>query len=285
MSDHTRLVWLIGLLLLAGLACAQAGEIVSPEEATVQAEGSSRIVSGTGSSDLVTSGPQVGDEAELTGSLIVNLQAGPGGRIIGGKERGATVTGLEIADHEDEIWYRIETSTGEGWVREDKLLPLEGAGGEDTGLEVGDTVRLKGVGFLVNLLSEPGGRIVAGQERGTEVDILEITTHEGQTWYRIDAPTGEGWVSEENIEPLVTEADQQEENGDLGPGDSAYLTGVGFLVTFLSELGGRIVAGQERGTEVTILEVTTHEGETWYLIDAPTGQGWVPADNITTEAP
>jgi hypothetical protein len=285
MSDHTRFVWAISLLLLAGLACAQAGEILSSEEATAQAEGASNIVSGTGSSDLVTSGPQIGDEAELTGSFIINLQAEPGGRIIGGKERGATVTVLEIADFEDEIWYRIDTSTSEGWVRESSLVPIEGATGGAGGPAVGDTVLLKGVGFLVNLLSEPGGRIIAGQERGTEVDILEITTYEGQTWYRIDAPTGEGWVSEENIELPEPEAGEGAENTELGPGSSAYLTGIGFLVNFLSEPGGRIIAGQERGTEITIVEVTTHEGETWYLIDAPTGQGWVPAENVSTEAP
>lgn len=199
LSDHSGLIILIGSLLLASLACAQAGEILSPEEATAQAEGESSVLRGAGSSNLATSGPQVGDEVELTGNIIVNLQAEPGGRIVDGKERGATVTVLEIADYEDEIWYRIDTSTGEGWVREDNLQVLEETVSDDSGLTLGDTVWLKSVGFLVNFLSEPGGQIVAVQERGTEVTILEVTTHDGESWYLIDAPTGQGWVPADNI--------------------------------------------------------------------------------------
>ena len=42
---------------------------------------------------------------------------------------------------------------------------------------------------------------------------------------------------------------------------------------------------QEKGVQVEILNVTEYEGEKWYLIDAPTGEGWVPAENILTEAP
>ena len=288
MRDRTRLACMIGLLLLAGLACAQAGEILSPEEATAQAQESSSIVrGGSGSSDLVTFGPQVGEEAELTTGrgVIINLQSEPGGGIIGGESEGATVTVLEVADHEGEIWYRIDTTTGEGWVKEENLIRLEGASGSDGGARVGDTVMLTGVGFLVNFLSEPGGQIVAGQERGTEVEILEITTHEGETWYRIDAPTGEGWVSEQNIELPEAEEGEPAGGSEIGPGDTVYLTGVGFLVNLLSEPGGRIIAGQERGTEVTIVDFASVDGETWYLIDAPTGQGWIPAENVTTEAP
>jgi hypothetical protein len=46
-----------------------------------------------------------------------------------------------------------------------------------------------------------------------------------------------------------------------------------------------MIAGQERGVEVTIIEIAEHEGEWWYKIDAPTGEGWVPAENITADAP
>ena len=72
----------------------------------------------------------------------------------------------------------------------------------------------------------------------------------------------------------------------LQPGDTVYLTNKSLLVSLMSEPGGnRMIAGQERGVEVKIVQVANVEGVLWYLIDAPTGQGWVPEDNITTEAP
>ena len=70
------------------------------------------------------------------------------------------------------------------------------------------------------------------------------------------------------------------------PGDVVYLTNKSFMVSFMSEPGGnRMIAGQERGAKVTILQATTVDGVIWYFIDAPTGEGWVPEENITSEAP
>jgi hypothetical protein len=119
----------IGLLLLTNLACAQAGEILTPAEATARAEATQNLVRPT---------------------------ATPGA-------------------------FKEGSSAAEG-------------------PQVGDAVYLTGRGFLISLVSEPGAtRMIAGQERGVEVTIIEITEHEGELWYKIDAPTGEGWVPAENI--------------------------------------------------------------------------------------
>lgn len=70
----------------------------------------------------------------------------------------------------------------------------------ENSLELGTTVYLTGKGYLINLMDAPGSlRMIAGQERDTEVTIVESTTHEGEIWYRVSAPTGEGWVPEENV--------------------------------------------------------------------------------------
>jgi hypothetical protein len=199
-------IWAIGLLLLVSLACAQAGEILSPEEATARAQPTKRPT----------------------------------------------------------------------------RPPATAASTQEGAPQVGDTVRLTSQGFLVNILVEPGGRIIANQERGAEVTILEETQHEGETWYLIDAPTGEGWVQAEFLE--VKEGASTESGGPQ-VGDEVYLTATTFLINILVEPDGRIIANQERGAAVTILDVTEEEGETWYLIDAPTGEGWVKAENITTEEP
>ena len=69
-------------------------------------------------------------------------------------------------------------------------------------------------------------------------------------------------------------------------GDTVTLVGTGYLVTLVNAPGAtRMQAVQERGVEVVILDVADHEGESWYMIDAPTGEGWVKAENISTEAP
>jgi len=68
------------------------------------------------------------------------------------------------------------------------------------GFQIGDTVYLTSRSFLVSLMDAPGSRrMIAGQERGVRVEILQATVVDGVLWYFIDAPTGEGWVPEENI--------------------------------------------------------------------------------------
>lgn len=69
-------------------------------------------------------------------------------------------------------------------------------------------------------------------------------------------------------------------------GDVVYLTNKSFLVSLMDAPGSnKMIAGQERGVQVEILQATTVDGVLWYFIEAPTGQGWVPEDNITNEAP
>ncbi|HSM58324.1 MAG TPA: GW dipeptide domain-containing protein [Candidatus Sulfomarinibacteraceae bacterium] len=210
-------LWLISLLALAALACAQAGEVLTPEEATERAR--------------------------------------------------------SPAANED---------------------TAEGIGGD---FGVGDTATLTGRSFLVNLLDAPAGRITAGQERGVQVTIQQIVEEEGELWYRVEAPGGRGWVRVDNLEPPEieeavegeeTEVDGDEETAvDIAAGDTAYLIGNRFIVDYYDRPGpgGRIISGQQRGAEVTVVEVSQADGETWYLIDSAAGQGWVPAENLTTEAP
>jgi hypothetical protein len=212
--ERVAFLWFISLLLLAGLACAQAGEVLSPEEATARVQGA------------------------------------------------------------------IEADT-----RTDV----------ESDIAIGDVATLTGSSFLVNIFSEPGGRIIAGQERGARVSVVRVVERDGDVWYQIEAPAGNGWVSARSLEPLPAEEAEDEEAGeeteaaagdaDIVAGDEVYLTAVGFLADIYDQPGGRLIANQERGAQVTVLSVTEEGGVTWYQIDAPTGQGWVPEENITTEPP
>lgn len=210
------LLWLILLLIFTGLACAQAGEILTPAEATERATGA---LPGSDREGSTAGNFQVGDRAALTGrSFLVNIMDAPGGRIAAGQERGVEVGILQATEHEGEIWYQIQAPTGTGWVSADNVEPVEGGEEEETagegatedsegeeaaptGISAGDTVYLTGLSFLVNLYDQPAAtaRIIAGQERGAAVTVLDSATDNGTTWYQVDAPTGQGWVPEENI--------------------------------------------------------------------------------------
>lgn len=85
--------------------------------------------------------------------------------------------------------------------------------------------------------------------------------------------------------PTVTPTSVVAENS-LEIGSVAYLTGRSYLVSIVASPGSlRMIAGQEQGVAVTILDSTFYEDTIWYLIQAPTGQGWVSEANLTEEAP
>ncbi len=160
-------------------------------------------------------------------------------------------------------------------------------GKTETGANVipaGTKATLVGKTYLINIYREPNGkRIIAQQEKGMEVTILDVTQVDSKTWYLIDAPAGQGWVQGENLKVEEPKA----AGSELKPGDVVFLTGKSYLINLYREPNGkRIIAQQERGAQVTILDVQQGEdGKTWYLIDAPTGQGWVRGENVTAEKP
>ncbi len=200
MKARTALWLLVGLLILAGLACSQAGEVLSPVEATARADEAAAQNKFTSDGASTSGAFEVGDAATLTGrSLLVNLYDAPRGKISAGQERGTAVTILESTLYQDTIWYKIEAPTGDGWVAADNLEPVEAEEETIEGPQPGDEMYLAGKSFLVNFLDQPGGKIIAGQERGVAITILEVAQYEGDTWYHIDAPTGQGWVLAESI--------------------------------------------------------------------------------------
>lgn len=150
----------------------------------------------------------------------------------------------------------------------------------------GSKATLVGKAYLINIYKEAGStRILSQQEKGVEVEVQDVTNVNDETWYLIKAPAGQGWVKAENLE--IVGEEKGSESGE-GPqvGDTVYLAGKSYLINLYKEPGStRIIAQQERGVAVEIKDIADHEGETWYLIDAPTGLGWVKAENITTEKP
>jgi hypothetical protein len=150
----------------------------------------------------------------------------------------------------------------------------------------GSKAKLVGKAYLVNIYKEAGStRILTQQEKGVEVEIQDVTHVGDETWYLIKAPAGQGWAKAENLEIVEEEGAEASSEGPQ-IGDTAYLTGKAYLINLYKEPGStRIIAQQERGVAVEIKDIQEEDGKLWYLIDAPTGLGWVKAENITTEKP
>jgi len=132
--------------------------------------------------------------------------------------------------------------------------------------------------IAANLACERAGEILTPAEataraaeataRAREVNIAPTAT---------PRPTSEGGEQEQET-PQAPEGPQV--------GDTAYLAGKGYLIRLVDKPGGmKMIAGQEKGVEIKIVNMTEYEGETWYLVDAPTGEGWVPAENVSAEKP
>ena len=156
---------------------------------------------------------------------------------------------------------------------------------ESAQLDNGDTFRFVGKGFLVPIYPEPGARMqYSNASRGDEGVVVSSEIVEGVVWYQIDSGAGEGWVPAESVEPI----DDGEEDGEEDPllGETAYLVGKGYLINIMDEPGSMTIkANQQRGEQVSVLQKMDVSGEDWYLIDAPTGEGWVPAENLSLEPP
>jgi hypothetical protein len=199
----------IGLLLVVGLACAQAGEILTPAEATARAEeasGPARPASTPGAAGEGAAFEE-GDTVEFIGqSHLVPLYRQPGDlAAFSFAGRGDPATVLAYEEIEGHGYYQVNSGAGQGWVPAENVVAA--AGSEEgsvepagAGPQPGDKVGLTATSYLANLMDGPcSTHMIAVQERGVEVTILETAQCEDQTWYLIKAPTGEGWVPAENI--------------------------------------------------------------------------------------
>lgn len=191
----------IAAMMLASLAC-ETGQIMTPEEATQAAvETREAELAAAGESIEAELGP--GDPIELSGNsfLIPIFEEAGSADAVTHVARGDRATVLDAVRFQAEIWYQVETDGGIGWVKETNVESVgEITGGVQPKFETGQTVYLQGVQYLIGIMDAPGSTtMAAAQERGVAVTIEEARTFEGEVWYRINAPTGEGWIAETNL--------------------------------------------------------------------------------------
>jgi hypothetical protein len=154
-----------------------------------------------------------------------------------------------------------------------------GQGSTESGIAVGEEVEFDSNEFLVPLAAQPGDQIAAGHvSRDETATVLEKTEIDGEIWYFLDTTGGNGWVPASLVRQIG--------GPEFAEGDTVYLTGTGFLIN-IYELPGsnRFVANQERGVVVIVRGTTIYEGDLWYMVEAPTGTGWVEDEFLTAEEP
>ncbi len=113
------------LLFIFSLACKQSGEIISPAEATQRYEATQAAYTGDIIVEVEGAAFAYGDEAVLKSEgHLVGLYKEAGGRTAYSfATRGAEVTVVSSMDVEGEIWYKIDSPAGKGWLPETNLEP------------------------------------------------------------------------------------------------------------------------------------------------------------------
>ena len=121
------ILFILTLLFLISIACQQSGEIVSPAEATQRYDSTQSADTGDIVSVVEGVAFPVGSTAELSEQgLLVALYKDPSEKNpFSFATRGDTVEVIGSMEYEGEIWYKIKSSAGDGWLPETNLLPVE----------------------------------------------------------------------------------------------------------------------------------------------------------------
>lgn len=200
MKSRTSIVLAITVLILSTLACEQAGEILTPEEATQRAQTAIDVEEAeTRVPELAETDIKIGESVRFTSTeFLVLLKREPGAALIAVQsDRTSTGTVIDSALYEGEVWYEIEIAgSGAGWLPAEAV---ESIGTVEEEFAVGDVVYLKSPGENVQVQTNPGSGNPFSRPVpvGTEVSIVQKTDLEGKTWYQIAAPGGLGWVTGE----------------------------------------------------------------------------------------
>ena len=116
---------MLSVLLLAGLACKQSGEIISSAEATQRA-----IPTITPTQEILEAeGAEFvpGDDVVFAGKgFLISVHAEPGNpSALSHAARGDAGVIISSQLYNDEIWYQVSSVAGDGWVPAESLAAPE----------------------------------------------------------------------------------------------------------------------------------------------------------------
>ncbi len=117
----------LSLLFLISIACQQSGEIITPAVATQRYEATQVAIAGEVVGEIEGVAFPAGSTVELNSeSFLVGLYKEAGGiSTVTFASRGDQVTVMGSMELEGEIWYKIESSAGNGWIPEANLKEVE----------------------------------------------------------------------------------------------------------------------------------------------------------------
>jgi len=107
------------LLFLLSMACKQSGEIITSAEATQRYEATQTAINENVVGQVEGASFAPGDSAILTseGFLVGLYQEAGGKSAFSFATRGDEVTISGSVDIDGEIWYKVLSTAGEGWLR------------------------------------------------------------------------------------------------------------------------------------------------------------------------
>jgi len=117
------LLTVVCVLFIFNMACKQSGEIITSAEATQRYEATQAADTGDVVVEVEGAAFKPGDSVILTseGHLVGLYQEAGAKNPFSFATRGDTVTVTSSAENEGEIWYKIESSAGNGWLPETNL--------------------------------------------------------------------------------------------------------------------------------------------------------------------
>ncbi len=206
----------------------------------------------------VSSGPlNLRSTAGTTASIIAQLASGAAGSVLAGPTSASGYT-----------WYRLQTSSGTGWVAQDflSLATTSPTPSPTTSFNISDDVVV--ASGPLNLRSAPGtsASVLAQLPQGARCVIRSGPQQaSGYSWYQIQSGNQTGWVVAQFLA-----------HGPRIGSTVTVFTGNGSLrIRSAAGLAGTIVATIPDGTTSTVLAgPQSLNGYTWWRIQSSAGTGW-----------
>ena len=193
-------------------------------------------------------------------------------------------------------WVKIQPSGKKvGWIKADyvnKKSSGSSSGGNSSGSSSSDLIGKSGM-VVVNenglrVRSSANGSLLSYKlYNGEKVTILEVSTAGGYTWYRVQDSQNRtnGWVRSDFIAVDNTSGGGSSSSSDLVGKSGMVAVNASGLNVRSSANGSLLSYKLYNGEKVTILEVSTAGGYTWYRVQDSQNRtnGWVRSDFIAVD--
>ena len=223
----------------------------------------------------------------------LNVRSSANGSLLSYKlYNGEKVTILEVSTAGGYTWYRVQDSQNRtnGWVRSDFIAVdnTSGGGSSSSSDLVGKSGMVAVNASGLNVRSSANGSLLSYKlYNGEKVTILEVSTAGGYTWYRVQDSQNRtnGWVRSDFIAVDNTSGGGSSSSSDLVGKSGMVAVNASGLNVRSSANGSLLSYKLYNGEKVTILEVSTAGGYTWYRVQDSQNRtnGWVRSDFIAVD--